>query len=141
MDGLTLLNRIREGNMIHKSVVVSAYGDMSNIRTAMNRGAFDFVVKPIDFTDLEITLNKTIEETIRLKEAIETRTHLETARREKEELLLNQNKMLEQKVEERTGQLNAEKKNQTTCFIIYCPKKLPTNSNAMAAARQGNITR
>jgi len=47
MDGLTLLNRIREGNMIHKSVVVSAYGDMSNIRTAMNRGAFDFVVKPM----------------------------------------------------------------------------------------------
>lgn len=62
MDGLTLLIRIKEQFKHYKAVVVSAYGDLENIRTAMNRGAFDFVTKPIDFTDLETTINKTIDE-------------------------------------------------------------------------------
>lgn len=61
MDGLTLLLKLKEQNSILKSVIVSAYGDMENIRTAMNRGAFDFITKPIDFKDLEITIEKTIE--------------------------------------------------------------------------------
>lgn len=63
MDGLTLLLKLKElKNPSLKTVVVSAYGDMDNIRTAMNRGAFDFLTKPIDFNDLEITINKTLEE-------------------------------------------------------------------------------
>jgi len=62
MDGLTLLNNIKERFRHYKAVVVSAYGDMENIRTAMNRGAFDFITKPIDFTDLDTTINKTVEE-------------------------------------------------------------------------------
>ena len=62
MDGLSLLVKIKEQFAHHKAVVVSAYGDMENIRTAMNRGAFDFITKPIDFTDLETTINKTIAE-------------------------------------------------------------------------------
>lgn len=63
MDGLTLLMRLKElKNPMLKTVIVSAYGDMDNIRTAMNRGAFDFVTKPINFEDLEITIKKTIEE-------------------------------------------------------------------------------
>lgn len=61
MDGLTLLSKLKEQNSILKSVIVSAYGDMENIRIAMNRGAFDFITKPIDFKDLEITIEKTIE--------------------------------------------------------------------------------
>ncbi|HEY9002973.1 MAG TPA: adenylate/guanylate cyclase domain-containing protein [Mucilaginibacter sp.] len=60
MDGLTLLSRLPEANPILKAVVVSAYGDMQNIRTAMNRGAFDFVCKPVDFDDLDVTMEKTI---------------------------------------------------------------------------------
>jgi len=60
MDGLTLLSRLPEANPILKAVVVSAYGDMQNIRTAMNRGAFDFVCKPVDFEDLDLTMEKTI---------------------------------------------------------------------------------
>lgn len=60
MDGLTLLSRLPEANPIIKAVVVSAYGDMQNIRTAMNRGAFDFVCKPVDFDDLDLTMEKTI---------------------------------------------------------------------------------
>ncbi len=63
MDGLTLLLKLKElKNPSLKTVVVSAYGDMENIRTAMNRGAFDFLTKPINFDDLEITINKTLEE-------------------------------------------------------------------------------
>ena len=63
MDGLTLLTKLKElKNPWLKTVIVSAYGDMENIRTAMNRGAFDFLTKPISFDDLEITMNKTLEE-------------------------------------------------------------------------------
>lgn len=63
MDGLTLLSRIKElNNSGLKTVIVSAYGDMDNIRTAMNRGAFDFITKPVNFDDLEITINKTLNE-------------------------------------------------------------------------------
>ena len=60
MDGLTLLGLLPEIDQTLKAVVVSAYGDMSNIRTAMNRGAFDFLVKPIDFDDLKVTIQKTL---------------------------------------------------------------------------------
>ena len=60
MDGLTLLGRLQERDDHLATVIVSAYGDMANIRTAMNRGAFDFVTKPIDFADLETTIAKTL---------------------------------------------------------------------------------
>jgi YesN/AraC family two-component response regulator len=58
MDGLTLLTSLAEFESPLKAVVISAFGDMKNIRIAMNRGAFDFLMKPIDFEDLEITINK-----------------------------------------------------------------------------------
>ncbi|MDQ6903156.1 MAG: response regulator [Bacteroidota bacterium] len=61
MDGLTLLTKLNELNILTKAVIVSAYGDMENIRTAMNRGAFDFVLKPVNFQDLGITIEKTLE--------------------------------------------------------------------------------
>ena len=60
MDGLTLLQKLQENDEKLSTIVVSAYGDMANIRTAMNRGAFDFLTKPIDFGDLETTITKTI---------------------------------------------------------------------------------
>jgi adenylate cyclase len=60
MDGLSLLQKLRESEGRLSAIVVSAYGDMANIRTAMNRGAFDFVTKPIDFGDLETTIEKTL---------------------------------------------------------------------------------
>lgn len=82
MDGLTLLGEIASRYPLMKAVVVSAYGDMSNIRTAMNRGAFDFVTKPIDFTDLEITIKKTIQEVQALKQAIQNRDQLISLQKE-----------------------------------------------------------
>src|SRR4051812_31126186 len=60
MDGLSLLGKLQESDENLSTVIVSAYGDMANIRTAMNRGAFDFVTKPIDFADLETTIAKTL---------------------------------------------------------------------------------
>ncbi|MGZ3750859.1 MAG: adenylate/guanylate cyclase domain-containing protein [Mucilaginibacter sp.] len=70
MDGLTLLTRLAESNSILKSVMVSAYGDMQNIRTAMNRGAFDFVCKPVDFEDLDVTIEKTIQHVLQVRATI-----------------------------------------------------------------------
>ena len=70
MDGLTLLSKLNEQNGLLKSVIVSAYGDMENIRTAMNRGAFDFITKPVNFEDLELTMNKTIKHVAQLRETM-----------------------------------------------------------------------
>jgi len=69
MDGLTLLQKLRESAENISTIIVSAYGDMNNIRTAMNRGAFDFVTKPIDFADLEKTIAKTVRHVEVLREA------------------------------------------------------------------------
>ena len=60
MDGLSLLQKLQESEEKLSTIIVSAYGDMANIRTAMNRGAFDFLTKPIDFLDFETTIAKTI---------------------------------------------------------------------------------
>ncbi len=84
MDGLTLLAKLSEQYPLIKSVIVSAYGDMSNIRTALNRGAFDFVTKPIDFNDLEITLKKTIHEALTFKQAVKDRNQLLSIQQELE---------------------------------------------------------
>jgi class 3 adenylate cyclase/FixJ family two-component response regulator len=70
MDGLTLLNGINEFNPLIKVIMVSAYGDMDNIRTAMNRGAFDFVVKPVNFEDLGITVEKAIKYILEIQNTI-----------------------------------------------------------------------
>jgi len=82
MDGLTLLAKLAQLDRLLKSVVVSAYGDMENIRTAMNRGAFDFLTKPIDFRDLEITLDKTISELDKLREGAQAKGRLIAVKRE-----------------------------------------------------------
>ena len=69
MDGLSLLQKLQEAEDRKSTIIVSAYGDMSNIRTAMNRGAFDFLTKPIDFSDLEATIDKTIRHVETMREA------------------------------------------------------------------------
>lgn len=84
MDGLTLLDQLGQADPMIKAVVVSAYGDMKNIRTAMNRGAFDFVTKPIDFTDLEVTLEKTLDHLQMIREALAARDGLVAIHRELE---------------------------------------------------------
>ncbi|MCH8486013.1 MAG: SpoIIE family protein phosphatase [Candidatus Cyclonatronum sp.] len=78
MDGLTFLNEVQKLNRRElKTIMVSAYGDMENIRSAMNGGAYDFVTKPIDFNDLETTIGKTLEEIEQYLTAVQTRQQLE----------------------------------------------------------------
>lgn len=77
MDGLTLLTKIKEmSNPAQKCIMVSAYGDLSNIRTAMNNGAFDFATKPIDMEDLERTIEKAKEQIAFVKSAQNTERKL-----------------------------------------------------------------
>jgi class 3 adenylate cyclase/DNA-binding NarL/FixJ family response regulator len=122
MDGLTLLSELSKLDRPTRTLVVSAYGDMQNIRSAMNNGAFDFVTKPIDFTDLDLTLEKTVQEVLYVLQSLETKQKLqdetierikaqEEALKQAEEnakLIIQQNVMLEEKVAERTLEL-AEK--------------------------------
>ncbi len=70
MDGLTLLSKLGESSPLIKAVIISAYGDMENIRTAMNRGAFDFITKPVNFNDLSLTMEKTIHHVLQIKETL-----------------------------------------------------------------------
>jgi class 3 adenylate cyclase len=70
MDGLTLLSKLKEMSPLIKAVIVSAYGDMENIRTAMNRGAFDFLCKPVNFEDMELTMEKTIQHIAEIRETL-----------------------------------------------------------------------
>ncbi len=79
MDGLSLLARLQEAEDKKSTIIVSAYGDMSNIRTAMNRGAFDFLTKPIDFGDLELTIDKTIRHVETMREARRRQAEAERA--------------------------------------------------------------
>ena len=80
MDGLTLLNELRERQLEVQAIIVSAYGDMTNLRTAMNRGAFDFVTKPVDLRDLEITVRKALANVAKLREMDRQRMAAERAR-------------------------------------------------------------
>jgi len=82
MDGLTLLMKLNELNLLLKAVIVSAYGDMSNIRTAMNRGAADFLTKPIDFQDFEVTVAKTVKQLETLRAAMREHDQLLAIRHE-----------------------------------------------------------
>lgn len=94
MDGLALLTRLSEQYPIIKTVILSAYGDIENIRKAMNLGAFDFLTKPIDFQDLEITTHKTLQHVEQMKQALQKER---LAQQAQAELLKN----LQQEIAER----------------------------------------
>src|ERR1700682_5782606 len=92
MDGLLLLQKLQEAEDNLSTIIVSAYGDMANIRTAMNRGAFDFLIKPIDFLDFETTIAKTIRHANVLREARRRQVEnqqLELASQHKSQFLAN----------------------------------------------------
>ena len=82
MDGLTLLEKIPDVDTDLRSVVISAYGDMKNIRAAMNRGAFDFVTKPIDFDDLRVTIDRGLRQLEMWREAEASKDKLLTLQSE-----------------------------------------------------------
>jgi len=135
MDGLTLLKRINELNRPVQTIVISAYGDIKNIRVAMNNGAFDFLMKPIDFQDFEITINSSLVHMKFVLESNSMQKQLENERIEKikaqeealfhahenAKLITEQNAILEQKVEERTRELNAEKQKSDDLLLNILP--------------------
>ncbi len=89
MDGLTLLSALSEKHALLKSIMVSAYGDMENIRTAMNRGAFDFITKPVNFYDLEVTMEKTIKHVRQMHETLKAVKENDILRMYVDETVLN----------------------------------------------------
>lgn len=118
MDGLTFLSELKNvpGNLI--SVVISAYGDMDNIRNAMNIGAYDFLMKPIEFKDLDITMNKAIGENQKIKEALNIRGQLINIQQELEIAKQIQQSMLPQQL----SKLNV--KNRFDIFSKMIPAKM-----------------
>ncbi|MGK7962931.1 AAA-like domain-containing protein [Crocosphaera sp.] len=116
MDGLTLLTKIQEIDPIIKAIIISAYGDLDNIRAAMNYGAFDFLTKPIDFKDLEITTTKTLNHVKQMKDAFAQ----EKAAREAQEKSLNE---LKKEIEKRKKVEEALRNNekQLTQFLAAIP--------------------
>jgi len=89
LDGLSLLSKVNEESPLVKTVMVSAYGDMDNIRLAMNRGAFDFVCKPVNFEDLELTIEKTIAHVLQLKDTLQAVKENDILRMYVDETVLN----------------------------------------------------
>jgi adenylate cyclase len=129
MDGLTLLTELHESNPIIKTVIVSAYGDMANLRTAMNRGAFDFVVKPVDFADLEVTIQKTIEQVQQLRETLRAMKENNILKMYVDETVLN----FMSRSDFESGLLASETIEGTVVFIDICgftslSEKLPAKT-------------
>lgn len=116
MDGLTLLEKLQQYSPIIKAVMVSAYGDMENIRMAMNRGAFDFICKPVDFTDLELTLKKTIKHIAELKQTLQAIKENNILKMYVDESVL---KFMEKKEFEQSLTIN-ENIQATVIFIDIC---------------------
>lgn len=116
MDGLTLLNQVPEVSPLVKTVIVSAYGDMENIRTAMNRGAFDFITKPVNFQDLEVTIEKTVQHVRQLKETLQAIKENNILRMYVDESVL---KFMQGKEFERTLMAN-ETVEATVAFVDIC---------------------
>ena len=122
MDGITLLSKTKVVNPTVQTVIVSAYGDMRNIRRAMNNGAFDFVTKPINFNDLGATIAKTIKHVKRLKESI-------TEKEQLHQKLERYSRDLEKTIEERTNEITVQKeiieaKNQSITESINYAKRI-----------------
>lgn len=103
MDGLTFLNHLKEMKTDMKSVVISAFDDITNIRTAMNRNAFDFLVKPIVLDDLNLTLEKSIREYDIYREGIDASKNLVVAIREKEEAVHKERQRLSRDLHDDIG--------------------------------------
>jgi CheY-like chemotaxis protein len=122
MDGISLLSKTKALNSTAQTIIVSAYGDMRNIRRAMNHGAFDFVTKPINFNDLGATINKTIQHVTQLKTAIEEKKNLF-------EQLKQYNRTLEERVDKRTAEIQEQSniiqaKNQSITESINYAKRI-----------------
>lgn len=127
MDGLTLLSNIKFLDGQYKAVVVSAYGDLDNIRNAMNLGAFDFITKPINFSDLEKTIEKTLVEVEVIRKGMQAREQLQKAIHDKEIAEIERQKAEEAKKHERQFLANMSHEIRTPMNAIIGMTKLLMN--------------
>lgn len=134
MDGLTLLTKLAEQYPTIKALILSAYGDMENIRKAMNRGAFDFLTKPLNFQDLEITINKTVQHVQQMKAALEQER---LARQAQAELLIH----LQQEVSDRKQAQEAlhESERRLAQFLEAVPVGLYRGCPSGRPGTEGNV--
>jgi adenylate cyclase len=116
MDGLTLLDKMSALNPILKAVIVSAYGDMDNIRIAMNRGAFDFITKPVNFEDLDLTIIKTVRHVAQTRQTLKAIRENNILRMYVDETVLN----FMNRPEFETTLLKNETIEATVAFIDIC---------------------
>jgi adenylate cyclase len=116
MDGLTLLDKMGSMYPIIKAVIVSAYGDMDNIRIAMNRGAFDFITKPVNFEDLDMTILKTIGHVTQTRQTLKAIRENNILRMYVDETVLN----FMSKPEYESSLLKNETVEATVAFIDIC---------------------
>ncbi len=116
LDGLSLLTKLAEVSPLIKTVMVSAYGDMENIRTAMNRGAFDFVCKPVNFDDLEVTIEKTLQHVFQVKKTLQAIKENNILRMYVDETVLN----FMNKQEFESSLMANESVDATIVFIDIC---------------------
>jgi adenylate cyclase len=116
MDGLTLLDKMGQLNPILKAVIVSAYGDMDNIRVAMNRGAFDFITKPVNFEDLDLTIIKTIKHVTQTRQTLKAIRENNILRMYVDETVLN----FMNRPEFESALLKNETIEATVAFIDIC---------------------
>jgi DNA-binding NtrC family response regulator len=62
MDGLTLLQKLKETGRPPIVLVVTGHGTVESAVEAMRHGAFDYLTKPVDATRLQVLLEKSIEQ-------------------------------------------------------------------------------
>ncbi len=58
VDGLEALKRMREINPKALVIIITAYDDMKTTVEAIKSGAFEYLVKPLDFMELDLTIGK-----------------------------------------------------------------------------------
>jgi DNA-binding NtrC family response regulator len=61
IDGLKLLKEIKATNPEIEAILLTAYGDLRSAVQAMKQGAFDYLAKPVDLEELELTIERALE--------------------------------------------------------------------------------
>ena len=58
IDGLETMRRLKERDPGAAIIIITAFDDMKTTVEAVKLGAFEYLVKPLDFVDLELTIAK-----------------------------------------------------------------------------------
>ena len=69
-DGIETLKRIKAMGGDHLVIMMTAYEDVKTVITSMKMGAHDYLVKPLEIDELEIIVEKALEN-LKLKKEVE----------------------------------------------------------------------